>query len=87
MTRKIVLNDGTEIEDGTAGISSGGNLWIYFTGFTMMQAAMMFLDQEKTEKIVFIGGETEYTYEGYTNCVNLSLDETGRFHICMTREV
>ena len=87
MTRKIVLNDGTEIDGGTAGISSGGGLWIYFTGYTMMQAAMMFLDPQKTAKITFIGGDSEAVYEGYTNCVNMSLDETGQFHICMTREV
>ena len=84
--RKIVLNDGTEIDGGTAGISSEGNLWLYFTGYTMMQTAMMFLDPEKTEKITFIGGETEYIYEGYTNCVNMSLDDVGKFHICMVRE-
>ena len=86
MDRKIVLNDGTEIMDGTAGLSSSGKLWIYFTGYTMMQAAMMFLDPEKTERIVFFGGENETTYEGYTSCVNMSKDENGQFHICMTRE-
>ena len=84
--RKLILNDGTEIAGGNAGLSSEGNLWLWFSGFTMMQAAMMFLDPEKTARIIFRGIDAEDIYEGYTNCTNMNVDANGQFHICMTRE-
>ena len=80
--RKLILNDGTEIEGGYAGISSRGNLWMWFTGYTMAQAVMMFLDPEKTERIVFMAGET-----GYTEMTSINVDANGQFHVGMKREV
>ena len=85
--RSLILNDGTVIEGGSAGMSSEGNLWLWFTGYTMAQAAMMFLDPTKTERIIFRGGETDIIYEGYTNCININRDGSGQFHICMVQEV
>ena len=85
--RSLILNDGTVIEGGNAGMSSSGNLWLWFTGYTMAQAAMMFLDPEKTARIIFRGGEEDEVYEGYTNCININKDESGQFHICMVQEV
>ena len=65
---RLILNDGTVIEDGEAGLSSSGNLWLWFGGYTMMQAAAMFFDPEKTEKITFYRTEEAITdFEGYTN--------------------
>jgi hypothetical protein len=84
--RKLILNDGTEIEGGHAGISSRGNLWMWFTGYTMAQAVMMFLDPEKTERIVFMAGETEEVYEGYTEMTSINVDANGQFHVGMKRE-
>lgn len=85
--RSLILNDGTVIEGGSAGMSSEGNLWLWFTGYTMAQAAMMFLDPEKTARIIFRGGDVEDVYEGYTNCTNINRDGSGQFHICMVQEV
>ena len=63
--RKLILNDGTVIEGGYAGMSSRGNLWLWFTGYTMAQAVMMFLDPAKTARIVFSAGVTAVIFLAY----------------------
>ena len=86
-TRKLILNDGTIIEGGDAGLSSNGNLWLWFTGYTMMQTVTIFLDPVKTASITFWRTEgAEDTYEGYTNCTNINIDANGTMHVCLTRE-
>ena len=86
-TRRLILNDGTIIEGGDAGLSSEGNLWLWFTGHTMMQAFTLFLDPQKTERITFWRTEeAEDIYEGYTNCTNINIDANGMMHVCLTRE-
>lgn len=84
--RKLILNDGTEIAGGYAGMSSRGNLWLWFTGYTMAQAVTMFLDPAKTARIVFSAGEAEEIYEGYTNMTSINVDANGQFHVGMQRE-
>ena len=36
--RRLILSDGTVIEDGQAGLADG-NLWLYLPGYTMQDAA------------------------------------------------
>lgn len=64
--RRLILNDGTELENGEAGYSDN-TLWCYVPGISMQQAAALFFDQEKTAKIVFQYGEMQNVYEGYTD--------------------
>ena len=80
---KITLNDGT-ILDGSVGYAEGF-LWCYLTGYTMAEAATMFLDPQKTEKIVFTYGADEDTYEWFTNCTRLMIDVDGKVSVCLTR--
>ena len=82
--RRLVLSDGTEIENGEAGYS-GGFLWLYIPGMTMMQAATVLFNPEKTVQITFQYGEMEDVYNGYTNCINLNIDTDGKVSACMTR--
>lgn len=84
--RRLILNDDTVIENGEAGLSSANNLWVWFTGRTMMEAAAIFFNPGKTERIIFQYGEMEDTYEGYTNCTNINIDANGMMHVCLTRE-
>lgn len=63
--RRLILNDGTVLEDAQAGYDSGV-LWCYVPGITMQQAAVLFFDPAKTQKIVFQYGEMENTLEGFT---------------------
>ena len=83
--RKIILNDGTELEGGEAGYAQGF-LWVYLYELSMIQAATLFLDPEKTEKIIFQYGEMQDEWEGFTKCININIDVDGRLSVCMTRE-
>lgn len=84
--RRLILNDGTEIEDGEAGYSEGA-LWCWFREYTMAEASAIFFDKEKTKVIRFQYGEDEDRYEGFTECRRLMEDEDGKISVCMTKEV
>ncbi len=79
----LILKDGTIIE-GTAGYSMGF-LWLYFRGYTLLQAAEIFSDADKTETIEFKYGANSDLYEGYTECRNIMTDADGRLSVCMTK--
>ena len=81
--RRLILKDQTTIENGECGLS-GGRLWCWLPEFTMAQAAALFFDPEKTDRITFEYGEMQEVYEGFTNCVNL-FTEVGQVSVCMTR--
>ena len=74
--RRVILNDGTIIEDGGAGYDSG-ILWVHFTGYTMEQTASLFFDNKKTQKIIFQYGEMQDEYEEFTNCFSIQIDMDG----------
>lgn len=82
--QRLILNDGTTIENGRAGYSQGF-LWCHFKDFTMQQAAAIFLDEEKTSKIVFQYGEMQDEYNGFTSCIRLLIDVDGLVSVCMER--
>lgn len=83
--RRLILNDGTIIEDGNAGCADGF-LWLWLPdGYTMSQAAGLFFDASKTSKIVFQYGEMEDEYDGYTVCINMNMDTGGLVSVCMTK--
>lgn len=82
--RRLILNDGTIIDDGVAGYSEGF-LWLWFTGYTMQQAASLFFDATKTEHIVFQYGEMADEYNGFTTCRSLMIDADGRISVCMVK--
>lgn len=84
--QRIILADGTRIENGTAGLADGF-LWCWFGGMTLPEAAALFLDPAKTNLITFEYGEMVDSYEGYTNCTNLSAGADGQISVCMTKEV
>ena len=82
---RLILNDGTVIEGGHAGLA-GGYLWMWLPGWTMLQAAEKFLNPEVTSRISFELSETE-VYEGYTNCTVLMVRDGEEFAVCMTKGV
>ena len=79
---RLILADGTEIEDGRAGYA-GGSLWCHWIG-TMQEAAALFFNPEKTAVIRFRYGEMEDTWEGFTVCINIHMED-GQVYVCMTR--
>jgi hypothetical protein len=72
------------IEDGNAGYAQGF-LWLWFTGYTMPQAAAILFDPSKTARIIYQYGEMQDEYTGYTNCTNISIDTDGQIAACMTK--
>lgn len=82
--RRVVLNDGTTIENGQAGCSEGF-LWLWFAGYTMQQAASLFFDPTKTERIVYQYGEMADEYTGYTTCRSLMVDNDGMVSVSMVK--
>ena len=82
--QRIVLNDGTTIEDGSAGYSSG-KLWCWFRGFTLPEASAIFFDSEKTRRIVYEYGEMSDVYVGYTEVISMFIDEDGQVSICLVK--
>lgn len=83
---RLILNDTVTIENGLAGFSQGF-LWLYFSGYTIQQAAALFFDSEMTQKIVFEYGEMSDTYEGYTECRGITIDGDNQVSVCMVRGV
>ena len=82
--QRLILNDGTIIEGGRAGYADGF-LWLYLTEITMMQAAQMFFDQDKTQRIEYQYGEMSDVYEGFTVCRSIISDAEGQISVCMVR--
>ena len=82
--QRLVLNDGTVIESGSAGYADG-SLWLYIGGFTMADAAEIFLDPSKTGKIIFRYGEMEDAYTGYTVCKAMIIDADGSMSVRMVK--
>ena len=80
---RLILKDGTTIENGRAGYAEG-TLWLYLPGFTMPDAAAIAFDYQKTERIEFQYGEMSDTYSGFTTCRGLMARE-GEIAVCMTR--
>ena len=81
--QRLILNDGTVIEDGSCGYADG-HLWCWLF-CTMQAAAALFMDPERTEKIVFEYGEMSSEYDGFTNCTNLFIDGDGKVSVCLTK--
>jgi hypothetical protein len=72
--QRLILNDGTTLENAEAGYANGV-LWCYVPGITTQQAAALFFDPAKTQKIIFQYGEMQNVYEGFTVVTAMLQDE------------
>lgn len=83
---RLILNDGTVIENGEAGLSSNFLwLWIPISFATMPEVVSIVFDKLKMSKIVFQFGEMENVFVGYTACISISMD-TDNISVCMVKE-
>ena len=80
---RLILMDGTTIEDGSAGYADGF-LWLTLPGWTLQQAAGIVFDPSVMGKIYFQYGEMEDVYTGFTVCTRLAADDDG-ISVCMTK--
>ena len=81
---RLKFLDGSVIEDASCG-SSGGVLWCWIPGVSMLQAAQAFTDPGKTGKIIFEYGEMSTEYDGYTFCSILMVEDDGKISVCMKK--
>ena len=81
---KLALNDGTVVDEGSAGVL-GNELWIYLPGYTMQQAAEKAFNANATRRIIWQYGDTEETYIGYTDCDTIKRDDD-RIMVCLLKE-
>lgn len=81
---RLILNDGTVINDGRCGYADA-RLWCWIMGYTMSEAAGIFFDASKTERIVYEFGEMTSEYDGFTECVSLNINEDGQVSVCLKR--
>ena len=82
---RLILNDGTVIENGGAG-DAGRTLWLYIPGATMQAGWDIASDTGKTARIEHEYGNVKDVYEGYTRCTAI-MDEDTRISIGMVKEV
>lgn len=83
MGRRLILADGTRIEDGEAGLWEG-SLWCYLPGWALDRAARIFTNPAKTSEIRYQYGEMEDVFRGYTNCINI-MTESGQISVCLVK--
>lgn len=82
--RRLILADGTKLEEAEAGYASG-NLWCWIPNCSMATAFGLFTNPNRTRKIIFQYGEMQDEYNGFTTCTNVSVDPDGRASVCMTK--
>lgn len=82
--QRLILNDGTVIEDGSAGLADG-SLWLYVGWYTMAEAAEIFPNPAKTGKIIYQYGELMDVYTDYTVCKAMIIDGDGKMSVRMEK--
>ena len=64
--QKLILNDGTELENSYA-CETLENLFLYIkNGMNMMQVFMLLYDPNKTDRIIYTSGDMTSEYTGFT---------------------
>ena len=86
METKLTLNDGTEIQLGSAILS--GNLFLYIRGEDLRTVFDQLIDPEKTKKITYteINGE-ETEYRRYDKLIAVRDEGNGLITAVLRREV
>ena len=80
--KKILLNDGTELEIDWCG-ASDGVLWADGLHLTLMEAIAIFSDITKTCKIV---APIDIIHTGYTKLIHLNLSFEGLTKVALRKE-
>jgi len=81
---RLILNDGTVIENGRAGVSEN-DLVLWFPNYSLQQVASIVFNKTKMLRVSFQSGSDSVTYQGYTNCTMISDNYTGEVVACMKK--
>lgn len=81
--RKLILNDGTEIENASALLSSG-TLFLYLgQAVNMVQAFDLLIDPEITERITYQEFDSVKVFDGYTDLTFIRKEDDGSINAGM----
>ena len=83
METQLILNDGTIIDGGRAGLTDI-NLWLWLPGWTMADAAAAAFNPARMRKIWFKAGDAEEEYNGFTVCETITQDGN-EIALCMVQ--
>ena len=81
---KIVLNDGTEIENGIGSASFENTLYIKIPGNDLAYAVGLFSDVKNNRKIFYINDIYKYTFIGYTKLRSIGVNKDNNMEIYLT---
>ena len=84
--QKLILNDGTELENSWAA-ETVDSLFLYIrNGMNMMQIMMLMMDQQKISKIVYEAGESNQTeYNDYTRLMGITTEYNGMINVVLRK--
>lgn len=86
-TQRLILNNGTVLEDSGCGYSAG-QLWCYIPHISMMEAFSLFSNSQNTSKIIFQLGESfpeDIVYEGFSHLGSM-MEQENQIDIMLRRE-
>ena len=84
MEEKLILNDGTEIENAHC-FESDGRLFVYITGTSDMQRYFnLLIDPDNTAKIKAVQYGVETVHSGYVDLYSIS-KESGNINVVLRR--
>lgn len=82
---KIVLKDGTEIENGSISKSiSDKQIYISIPDMSLVEATLLFSLSSKTDEMVCYADIRKFTFTGYTIIDSVGVDGDGSVHIYMS---
>ena len=85
--KKLILNDGTELENAEALLSSG-TLFLYLgKAVDFRQAFDLLINPEATQEIRYLEFDEEKTFSGYTDLTYIRKEDDGSINAGLKRGV
>ena len=83
--QKLILNDGTELENSYAA-ETIDYLFLYIgNGMSMMQVMLMMVDPNKIRRIVYSAGENMTEYNDYTTVYGITIEHGGMINVSLRK--
>ena len=80
----LTLNDGTVLTGTILENGDGRTIFVYLEKMSIQQGFLLFIEPEKTRKIIAVSSGNEKIYEGYTQLTAIN-NEFGNCNITMQK--
>lgn len=81
----IILADDTDL-DGEGSVSNiDEELWLWPKHLSIVEAAVMFSDPDKTSNIIIRRNDDQTTYQGFTQLMDVKINWNGILSVCMRK--